>query len=146
MNFFHVISKSISILFIFSLFFVTLCLLKNYLLNLKGFLNNPLFNENAILKVVKTRFRNLYEGKVINIGNKISIGNNKDNDIYLNFDVNKVINVVFYRENEDIYIKNLGNKEGVLVNNINLLNRIKLQGNEIISIYNIYFKLIIKQR
>lgn len=144
MNFFHVILKSISILFIFSLFFVTLSLLKNYLVDLKGFLNNTLLIENVSLEVIKTRFRNLSKGKRFNIGSKISIGNNKDNDIYLNLGSNKFVNVVFFREDKNIYIENFGNKEDVLVDNITLLNRIKLQGNEIISIDNIYFKLIIK--
>mgnify|MGYP003377794922 FL=1 len=119
-------------------------MIKNYLEDLKGFLNNDIVYKNVFLKVVKSPFRSLSEGRVVEIFDKISIGNDKSNDIYLNISLKKSFKVAFYNDNQGIYIENFGDKEDVSVNDNNILERFKLKGDEVISINNVSFKLIIK--
>lgn len=144
MNFIHFFSKLISIVFVFLIFFITLNLIRNYLGDLKGFLNNDISCKSVFLKVIKSPFRSLCEGKVIEIFNEIYVGNDKSNDICLKGGLNKSFKVAFYNNKQGVYIENFGNKEDVFVDNDNVLEKIKLNGNEIISINNISFKLIIK--
>lgn len=141
MNFWEMISKSISILFIFTLFFITLLVTKYYLYNFIHILKK---SSKIFLEVTSTKDEGVSINDKIFIKRTISIGNEINNDIVLKDFGNNLIRVFILIEGNKIYIHNLNNTENVKVNDENVMGKVRLKRDDVIHVLNTSFKLIIE--
>lgn len=141
MNFWEMISKGISILFIFTLVFITLFVLKYYLYSFIYILKKSL---KIFLEVVSTKDEGILVNDRIFIKKILSIGNEINNDIVLKDFGNNLTRVFILIEGNKIYIHNLNNTKNVKVNDENIMGKVRLKRDDIIHILNTSFKLIIE--
>ncbi len=141
MNFWEMISKSISILFIFTLFFITLFVTKYYLYNFIYILKK---SSKIFLEVISSKDEGVSINDKIFIRRTISIGNEINNDIVLKDFGNNLIRVFILIEGNKIYIHNLNNTENVKVNDENVMGKVRLKRDDVIYVLNTSFKLIIE--
>lgn len=141
MNFWEMISKGISILFIFTLVFITLFVLKYYLYSFIYILKK---SSKIFLEVVSTKDEGILVNDRIFIKKILSIGNEINNDIVLKDFGNNLTRVFILIEGNKIYIHNLNNTKNVKVNDENIMGKVRLKRDDIIHILNTSFKLIIE--
>lgn len=143
MNFLEIISKIISIIINFTVFYIVLVVIKKYYFDFLSIfdINRKPFK---LFLTVKRLFYNqdISLREKILVENKLSIGNGIDNDIVLKSDCIDVVKLVIYVEKKDIYAEDFSSIGNIKVNNKNILGKIKLNGNEEIFILNILFQLM----
>ena len=141
MNFWEMISKGISIFFIFTLVFITLFVVKYYLYILIYILKK---SSKIFLEVISTKEKRILVGDMIVIKKILSIGNEINNDIVLKDFGNNLIRVFILIDDNKIYIHNLNNTKNVKINDENIIGKVRLKRNDIIYVLNTSFKLIIE--
>lgn len=143
MNFLEIISKIISIIINFTVFYTVLVVIKKYYFDFLSIfeVNRKFFK---LFLIVKNLFDNQdisLEEKIL-VKNKLSIGNGPDNDIVLKSDYIDTVKLVIYVEKDEIYAENFNNLGNIKINNKNILGKIKLDGNEEIFVLNTLFQLM----
>lgn len=143
MSFLEIISKIISIIINFTVFYTVLVVIKKYYFDFLSIfeVNREFFK---LFLIVKNLFDNqdISLEKKILVKNKLSIGNGIDNDIVLKSDFIDTVKLVIYVEKDGIYAENFSNLGNIKINNKNILGKIKLDGNEEIFVLNTLFQLM----
>lgn len=142
MNFWKLISRIVSIIATFILFLIVLIIIKYYIYDFLTIFNFKKSFFNLFLEIKNSDQDGLILGDKILINKYISIGNEASNDIVLENRCDYLVKLIIFVHDNQIYAENLNNIDCIKIGNNNILGKVKLQGNEEISVLNTSFKLV----